>query len=402
MRVMARSVAGVCPEGKTPQLAWGPRPRDSLTASHTEVTVRILVLPALLLVGAIAPVAAQNAPPDAARQQAQHAPLFQSHDILELRLEAPLRSVFRERGEESTDHPSVLQYLGPDGDTVRLDVGVRTRGFFRLQPRVCRFPPLRLNVRTSDMVGTLFEGQDKLKLVTHCQTGRDEYQRYLLHEYLAYRIYNVLTDVSFRVRLARVTYVDTGRDDDPITSWGFLIEDEEMLATRLGWQVLEVPSILPSDMDQRQLSIFELFQFLIANTDWSLYQTEEAREGRFHNTWYVGFPWGPVMPVPYDFDFSGLVNARYAQPASVTGLRSVRERRFWGVCRPPEHIAAVIPLFEERREAIADLVRTLPGLEQRDVEDTIEYIDEFYDIVLDTSRAEREILERCRRFRVGS
>jgi hypothetical protein len=351
--------------------------------------------------GAAAPVAAQDAPSDSARRVAQEAPLFQSHEVLELRLEAPLRSIFRERGQESTDHPSVLAYVGPDGDSVRLDVGVRTRGFFRLRPRICRFPPLRLNVRTSDMDGTLFEAQDKLKLVTHCQTGRDEYERYVLLEYLAYRIYNLLTDVSFRVRLARVTYVDTERDGDPITRWGFLIEHQDVLAARLGWQVLEVPSLLPSDLAQEQLSIFELFQYMIANTDWSLYATEEAREGRYHNTWFVGLPWGPVMPVPYDFDFSGLVNARYAEPAPVTGLRSVRQRRFWGVCRPPEHIAAVIPHFEERREAIADLVRNQPGLESRYVEDTIEYIDAFYEILLDVRRAEREILRRCRRFRVG-
>lgn len=350
-----------------------------------------------------ASAAAAQEVPDSVRRAAESAPLFATHDLLEIAIQAPFNPIFRERGQESEEYDGVVSYY-PDpvvDSLVNIDVEIRTRGRFRLQRNICEFPPLRLDFPKDDVGGTVFAGQDKLKLVTHCDDDRREYEQYVLLEYLAYRIYNLLTPFSFRVRQLRVTYLDAESRRDVMARYGFLIEDEDMLAARLGYQSLSIPQILPGQVDQRQIAIFELFQYLIGNTDWSAFRAAPDEDECCHNTKLIGFSWGPVYPVPYDFDWSGLVNARYARPDPRVGVRSVRQRRFWGVCRPQEELEAVVPLFNERRDAIDALVRGQEGLTEDRVEETIEYLDEFYEVINDPQRFEREVVRRCREYRVS-
>jgi hypothetical protein len=324
------------------------------------------------------------------------APLFQTQNVLAIVVEAPFNTIFRDRGDESTYRDGLLRYDGADGSPVTLDVQVRTRGRFRLQRRTCNFPPLQLNFKKSQVENTLFHGQDKLKLVTHCQDRSDRYEQFALQEYLIYRTYSLFTDLSFRVRLLRMTYVDSEDDRDPITKYAFFIEAEDAMAARNGWEVLTVRQVLPDQMDQEQLILFELFQFFMGNTDWDPFHTEGGREYCCHNTVLVGTMAGPVLPVAYDFDWSGVIAAPYAKPAQVLGIRSVRQRRYWGVCRPEEDVAAVFPRFNEQREAIYALHRGQEGLDPKRLEDMLEYYDDFYEIINDARKADREIFRRCR------
>ena len=98
-------------------------------------------------------------------------PLFASRDILELTLIADFKQLRKDRKEENEYRPA--QLVLPGGDTLKLKV--RTRGNFRLNKRNCNFPPLRLNFKPRGTEGTVFENQDKVKLVAHCQDRKDEY-----------------------------------------------------------------------------------------------------------------------------------------------------------------------------------------------------------------------------------
>jgi hypothetical protein len=354
----------------------------------------LTVVTVCLLVG-WAGTRAQEEPADSLRLAAEQAPLFAAHDPIRLTLEAPFDEVFKERDEESTDHDAVLWYEDEGGQRVTLDVGVRTRGKFRLQRRVCGFPNLRLNFKQGQLENTLFAGQDKLKLVAHCQDKRDEYEQFTLQEYLIYRTFNLLTDQSFRVRLARITYIDTEGKRDSLTRYAFLIEDAEQLAARHGWQLLEVPVVPPYQEDQPSLTLFEVFQFMIGNTDWDPFSAVEG-ENCCHNAYLIGTMAGPVIPIPYDFDWSGVIDAPYARPDPMLGIRSVRQRRYWGVCRPPEEIGAVFPLFNDQRAAIYDMWQGQGDLEERKLRRTIEYFDEFYEIINDFGKANREMVRECR------
>ncbi|UCG87304.1 MAG: hypothetical protein JSW71_01805 [Gemmatimonadota bacterium] len=352
------------------------------------------VLAAMLL--AASGLEAQDDPvADSLRRVAETAPLFASHDVLEFRIEAPLNTIFKDRDQESEYHPGTLSYVDDSGDSVVLDMRARTRGYFRLKPRTCGFPNLHINFRRRQVENTVFAGQNRVSIVAHCQDKRPEYEQFTLQEYLIYRTFNLLTDRSVRVRLARATYIDTDGKRDSLTKYMFVLEPFDMLAARHGWEVLQVPAVPPSEHDRFSLPLVEVFQFLIGNTDWSTFQ--KSTDGSCcHNGKLIGTMAGPVIAVPYDFDWSGVISAPYARPAAQVGVSHVRQRRYWGICRPPEEFAPVFELFNERREAIYDLWRGQEGLEQRRLERTLEYFDEFYEIINDPSKTKREIVMKCR------
>jgi hypothetical protein len=330
------------------------------------------------------------------------AALFASHDLLALTIEAPLTTIFKDRGQESEEHPGTVSYVNAEGTAVTVPVDIRTRGKTRLQPKICRFPPVRLDFPSDEVEGTLFAGQDKLKLVTHCQDGRPEHEQYVLQEYLIYRTYNLLTDLSLRARPAHITYIDTDGERDTLTRYAFLIEDEDAMAARGGWEVLHVPQVPPEYMDPTQLSLVEIFQFMIGNTDWSAFKGEPGRDECCHNSKPIGDMAGPVFAVPYDFDITGLVSTRYANRLfrdnlEQLGLRNVRQRYYRGLCMSQPYLDQIFQLLNEKREAIYALYREQEALEPEIIEKSLEYYDDFYEIINDEGKVRREFERNCRR-----
>jgi hypothetical protein len=327
--------------------------------------------------------------------------LFNSHDFLVLTIEAPLTTIFKDRGQESEEHPGTVSYDNADGNAVTLPVDIRTRGKTRLQPKICRFPPLRLDFPSDEVGGTLFAGQDKMKLVTHCQDSRSEYEQYVLQEYLIYRTYNLLTEMSFQVRPAHITYVDTDGERDTLTRYAFLIEDEDAMAARSNWGVLHTPLIPPHEMDPMQLALLEVFQYMIGNTDWSAFMREPGREECCHNTKPIGDPAGPVFSVPYDFDITGVVATRYAnrlfrENLERANLRTVRQRLYRGACASGMYLDQIFHAFNEQRESIYALYREQEALEPEIMEKSLEYYDDFYEIINDSGKIRREFTRKCR------
>jgi hypothetical protein len=322
--------------------------------------------------------------------------LFASSDPLTLTIEARLKVVFKEREQVSSYHQGVVIVEDGDGSGVSLDVQLKTRGKFRLNPRTCGFPPLRVNFKKKQVEGTVFAGQDKLKLVTHCQDKRADYEQNLLLEHLVYRTYNLLTDLSYQVRLARITYVDTEGDREPLTKYAFFIEDDDDMAARNGWEALQVPSLQPFDYEQDQLNLAEVFQFLVGNTDWAAFSAAPDETECCHNMTVIGNPAGPAFPVPYDFDWTGLVSARYARPDPSLPIHSVRQRLYRGICLSRDRIEETLPTFQEHKESIYALYQDQEGLGEKELERTVKYLDEFYEILEDPNKVKREMYNRCK------
>ncbi len=339
---------------------------------------------------------AQDPPTPEEVQAAETAPLFQSHDILEMTLTANLHALREDdrSDEDSEERPARMEWVNADGSTSSQDIQIQTRGNFRLSSRNCDFPPLRLNVKKGEVEGTLFQGQDKIKLVSPCKLGQDYWQQYVLAEYLAYRMFNVLTPLSFRARMARITYVDDSGEDDPFTRYAFLLEDDSDMAKRNGgvkqdWQGGQLNPVL---VDRNQAILVEFFQYMIGNTDWS--------GAEMHNMELVRLPDGRPTTVPFDFDFSGIVDARYAVPDHSLSIRTVRQRLFRGFCpdqmnRQPEDYQAVVDLFQEKKGEIYDLWRNQVALEPDRLKDTLEYLDEFYETLDRPDRMQRNMLDQC-------
>lgn len=313
-------------------------------------------------------------------------PLFTSHAMLEITLEMDLRTVVKDVGDENQHHPATLTVWDTGGEHT-VEIEVETRGHFRRNKRNCNFPPLRLAFPDSGTEGTPFAGQRELKLVVHCQDKKDEYEQYVLEEYLIYRVFNVLTDRSFRVRLARITYRDRVGKRDPLTKYAFLIEEHEAMAARNGCTVLEV-NAHPLEFSPAETARMVLFQYMIGNTDFSI--------AYLHNVRLLMCPNYESVAVPYDFDWSGVIGTPYAKPDRKLPIRSVRDRLFRGFCRDEAVYQQAARELLERKDAIYDLYRTQDGLDPKRLERTLEYYDEFYEILDDPRKFRREILDRCR------
>jgi hypothetical protein len=322
-----------------------------------------------------------------ASAHAPPAPLFATSEPLVFTLKTDLRKLLGDRGAKRTEHGATLRYVAAGGDTLSLHVDMRTRGIFRLKQ--CAFPPLRLDFPESRVQGTTFAGQDKLKLVTHCRSGRSPYEQNVLQEYVLYRIVNVLTERSFRARLARVTYLDSTGRDDPVTRYGILLESERELARRLGVTIVESATVHDLRIEPEDLTLVAMFQYLIGNTDWSIW-------GR-HNITIVHDTAGTLFAIPYDFDFAGVIAAPYATPPPQLPIRSVRERFYRGFCQPDTVLASVLARFRAAHDSIYALYRSVPDLNAGEARRALAYFDEFYRTIDDPGAVRRAFVRGCRR-----
>ncbi len=315
--------------------------------------------------------------------------LFTTETPVRLLLEADFLALDRDRSRESEEIPGRVIVAGGDGRPVEIPVEVKTRGNFRLRPDICSLPPLRLDFPSQEVFGTPFDGQDKLKLVTVCR-DRGGYDQNLLEEYLAYRLYNLVTDASFRVQRVEITYLDTVGEHAVATRAAFLIEDDEALAARLHGRVLDVPGMPAETLAPRELGLMYLFQYMIGNTDWST--------GGGHNMEFVQVG-DSILAIPYDFDFSGLVDAPYAGPAPSVAdqIRSVRDRLYRGYCLESIDHPAVLARFQEVRGEMLALVNTLEGLSFASRLRARRYLQEFFEDLGYPHRVEENIIRACRR-----
>jgi hypothetical protein len=296
-------------------------------------------------------------------------PLFAADEPLSFTLSTRMPAIYRDRtkpkeGEKDQPHPARLS-LGEAGkDTLNVPVVLTVRGNFRRSAANCRYPPLYLNLPKKEMKNSIFAGQKKLKLVTPCQT--DEL---VVREYLVYRLFNLLTDMSFRARLAQVTYADSVKKKVE-THWGILLEDADDVADRNHARTSKV-KMKAQYTDSLTMATAAVFEYMIGNTDWSVPYQHNMRL-------LVDTTKARPFVVPYDFDHAGIVEAPYANPAEQLGIASVRDRLYRGPTYPPALLNKVFAHFNELKPQFYALYQSDKRLSDSYIRDTLRYLDDFY------------------------
>jgi hypothetical protein len=311
---------------------------------------------------------------------------FQSQDPIEVTFTTNIGKIRGDKRENPPWRPATLTYRGIEGSLVTVPVKARTRGIWRL--KMCEFPPLRLNFSKETSQGTIFNKLDKPKLVSYCH-DMDSYEQYILQEYQLYRIYQLLTPVSHKARLLKFVYADSADGKVRARRYGIVMEEPNALAARLGGNVIDQKGARASDLDPLQDALFGVFQYFIGNTDFSV--------AGLHNVELFFSSTGNVMPIAYDFDFAGAVNARYAVPDSTLRIPSVRQRLFRGYCTDPESYGKAFAVFNEKKPEIYALYSDSIGklMDRGTVKETLRYFDEFYDTINNQRAAKRSIIESC-------
>jgi hypothetical protein len=319
----------------------------------------------------------------------QPKPLFASSDPVHIVIQAPVTRFSHNRSTST-----VVQGTLTDPSGQALPISLTPRGITRRASDICDFPPLKVRFTSPPAATSLFAGQKSLKLVTHCR-NKASFQQYVLLEYSAYRMYNLLTPHSFRVRLASIDYRNS--DGTPIMSRvGYFLEDLSDVAKRNGMQVTHAPAMIPATaLSPSDAARYALFQHMIANHDWSMRAGPQGHDC-CHNAELIGpYATGSTIPIPYDFDFSGFVNAPYATPPDVLHIESVRERVFRGYCAHSAQIVEAARQMREARPQMMAAIASTPGLDPATASRAIGFLDGFFADISSDEAVRSRLLRRC-------
>lgn len=327
--------------------------------------------------------------PAVAREQASSTPLFASNAPIRLTIDGPISTIARGAEKSTVPHQATLALAG---NAERYPIRLSARGISRRKSELCKFPPLRVEFVQPPAASSLFAGQRRLKLVTHCRP-QEGFQQHLLLEYAAYRLFNALSPTSFRARLVTVDYAEAG--GRPTTRWGFFIEDVDDAARRNQLVEARVGDRIPPDqLEAWQAARVAIFQYMVGNLDWSM-RAGPAGAGCCHNIRLATGPGGRFIPMPYDFDYSGLVDAPYAVPPAQFQIRGVRKRVYRGYCRHNGEALAAAADLRGKRPEIEAMLGQIPGLEDRSRRKALSYLNTFFaDIATDDLVRER-LLKEC-------
>jgi hypothetical protein len=295
--------------------------------------------------------------------------LFDDDEILNIALRGSIHKLLDNRKGEAKYYPVTLTCKVQDSE-MSIPVNVKTRGHFRRDQSNCSYPPLLLTFSDTALNAlSIFPKHSSLKLVMPCKGDK-----FVVHEWLVYKLYNLVTPQSFRARLVKVTLVDEDHKKMPEPFYAMLLEDEKQMAKRNNFITVK-KKLKPYETMRGSFLRMAVFEYLIGNTDWSV---EYLQNIKLIAADSASVP----VTVPYDFDLSGIVNAPYALPAPELKMNSVRDRRYRGYCvKDMKMFDSTIALYNGLRQKIYSLYDDCPLLDDKYKKQTNIFLDEFYSTI---------------------
>ena len=287
-------------------------------------------------------------------------------EVLELTLEANINDLTTNRNTEEYQAGFVRFADGEEMEQA-WKIKVRPRGKYRR--RICEMPPLKLKFKKAELEMAGLSKFNDLKLVTHCAENKTDAKEWLMKEYLTYKLYNELTPNSFRVQLVRITYIDIPTGEKR-KNWGFLIEDKDQVADRMGAETCDCNNLDKSQLNVNSEELMTVFQYMIGNEDWDLTMVRNLKMFKKAN--------GEIIPVPYDFDFTGIVNAGYAIPNASYGMSKVVDRAYFGTSQMEEDLSGTMRYLKMKRKDLISIVKNFKILNVANRATIVNYLESFY------------------------
>lgn len=313
-------------------------------------------------------------------------PLFRSDSLFEMSLSYSFKEL-RKNTNDSLYLPTILYYKTNKENWDSLKIEMRSRGDYRIKH--CFFSPARIKISKKESKGTLFEGNKSLKLVLPCHANKTA-NDLVLKEYLCYKLYETVSNYYFKTRLIDLELTDLDRKQaKSYTIKAFLIEDNDQVAKRFGGKIMKGKTINPYSLQDTAAVRHDFFQFMIANTDWSSLAQ--------HNLQVIQLPLRTYIPLPFDFDMAGLVNAPYAQVNEKLEIDNVRERLYRGFCRNEGLLQYVRAEYLEREPQIWEALKHIENdINKNELQGLRKFIEEFFSILKNDRKFKDNILYKCR------
>ncbi len=309
---------------------------------------------------------------------------FTDETLIEMSISTDIKALQTEK-KLDVFQPADVTLSFQDNQVITQKIAVGARGHFRRD--FCTIPPLMLNFRGP---GSRLSSLGKLKLVIGCGSKADD-EQLILKEYLAYKMYNLLEEKSFRVRLVRVTYNDSRNKMKPFTQYAFFIEDDADMARRNGCIKKDKVQVLTESTNRDMMTMVAVFEYMISNGDWSVPNNHNIKL-IFEKKIPAALPY----VVPYDFDHSGFVNAGYALPNELLGTETVTERVYRGFPREMEELESVFAEFRQKKESIYSLIMNFSLLKERARKDAVEYLEDFYKTINNKNQVKSIFIDNAR------
>lgn len=310
---------------------------------------------------------------------------FEDTSMIHATITTNTARIFRERNKPGLEFPANFSVILSDGSTIEEPIILSVRGHFRRDK--CFLPPLTVDFK--DKKPSVLKPLGSLKLVSQCYTSEIG-EKYLLSEFLVYKMYNLLTDMSFRVRLLNLKLVDSSGRKKPITEYAFLMEDIKNVARRNNCTYLKA-KIDPRNTNDYQMTMAAVFEYMIGNTDFGVVANHNTRL-LLSNTDSSNRP----FVVPYDFDFSGFVNTDYSIPDASLDITDVRTRLYRGFREPLEVVNAVIAVFKKQKDRIYALINNFNLLSSKSKNELTSYLDDFFKLINNPGNVKFTFIENAR------
>ena len=299
--------------------------------------------------------------------------LYQMEARPEMRITTNVNKLIKGKMEEAYQNSNVAFLDSSEQVFLELDGRVRARG--NVRKKVSYFPPVKIDFKKSELDSLGFEKTDKLKMVFPCDK-HPKNQEILFKEFLVYELYNLIDSNYLRTKLVDVTLHWKGKDKYQFT--GVLIEDEKEYARRMDLKIVEKGSLPPAALHRTSFLKMVFFQYMIANTDWSV----KSR----HNLEMVKLPEFPrVVAMPYDFDYSGFVGQHYAVPSPNIPIDNIHERYFFDAYRVSvaeyEQMVQYYLSIEKELYAVCDNASYMSA---KTISESKKYLKSFFDMLRDS------------------
>jgi hypothetical protein len=313
--------------------------------------------------------------------------LFNMNNPFEMDLTFDVKGFIKAKDTEEY-FDAKIAYKNLDGDSVQRNVKIRARG--NVRKRICQVPPIRIHFDDEDYQVDLFDSFGKVKLVSTCKIAAN-HEQFLIKEYLSYKIYETITDISFKTYYMKINFIDSQGKKKPYTSYSFILEDIDDLAERNNAIEVENMGLFESQLDKQTMDLFSMYQYLISNVDWHIPSLHNVKLIK-SNDHKKPMP----MPVPYDLDYCGIVNTNYAIPQPRVPIESLTDRYWIGNCLTDEEFSALCVPFLENKDEIINIFEACESLDKIHKRTAVRFINQFYGIIeKDERQAKRTILKDC-------
>ncbi len=189
---------------------------------------------------------------------------FLDDSVIEVTLTTDIKDLRADKKKLAWQPANIIMHFS-DTSVISEEIHIEPRGNYR--KTYCDIASLMLNFKNP--LSPILSPLKKLKLVGGCHNGSAN-EELLLKEYMVYKIYNLLSIMSFRVRLLHITYKDSKQKVKSYSQYAFLIEDMKDMTARSNCAEVKNKVYATELTNRQQMTLVSIFEYMIGNTDWAV------------------------------------------------------------------------------------------------------------------------------------